>query len=835
MHVHRGAHRVGAVARGFHDVGVDGFDKIDVVASPAAHLATVVGNIRRAPAQGVIAAAADQRINAFVAIKLVGIIATFQRVPAGSAKQRVRAGAAQQRIVPLVAGQVVGACATVHAVVAEPPEQGIGAAAAQDRILTVLAQQAVVVVACGDAVVAISAKDGIGPGSRIHRVIAGLTGQAVSPRTARQAVIARTTKGGVIAVTAIQRVIPGIALQQVVATATQQHVFPVGAADFVIGVRPRQVQRCGQAGVGGIDHLDLIGQPGVEIRRRPYRIAAATGSLDHGFPDGVHIILVVARAADHAVDPGATGQRVIARVPDQRVIARIALQQVVAAPPLQAVDAIVAAHFVVPVGGDQVDRLGAAHIDGIDDLNRIGCTSVKTDGRAHRIGAITDPFGNHVRGVFDHIDIVTRPTGQGVLSGAAIERVIAGAAQQAVIARVTINFVIAGAAQNRVIADITVDRVIARTTIDAVVAPIGQQFIITAQAAYGVVATVALNLVCLGIAGGRNIVIPQHQQIFDLGFHGAGHPGFDLVVTARIRAAFALVDHVIHVVDEIFIVARAAIHGVGSDAPVQGIVAAITVEHLVLEETDQIGLQVIIPCRAVDRWRIARTGIGHIAELRGKGLACGAAIDAHLQVGGNRVVIPDGPGIIDDLHIVAPDLEHATAANIIVKDDFDAQVDPRVPRQRIGIQIQRVGRRSIVGGHRDPFRRRQGHRVGVGPAGDLQALPPHLYRKGRAGRAILRRAVRVLVLGLVELRQKQPGGIVRRTGFNLKIEIQRKFPPILGIFQRGNLASVLALSLIVQLRRGQRVVIIVAPPHLEPHRVAVRRGIAPGLVRVSQE
>ena len=151
--------------------------------------------------------------------------------------------------------------------------------------------------------------------------------------------------------------------------------------------------------------------------------------LHHHVAQVVDEIDVIARAAVHRVDTGATVQRVIAATRDQCVVARKPVQGVACAIADQDVAARVAS-------GIDVGRSDQREVLDVAAKGEAG----RGDHAVDAAGRVVDRFLNHVRTGIDKVDVVAIAGVHAVAARAAVERVHAAVAIERVAAAACSGF-----------------------------------------------------------------------------------------------------------------------------------------------------------------------------------------------------------------------------------------------------------------------------------------------------------------------------------------------------------------------------------------------------------
>ena len=435
---------------------------------------------------GVIADPADHRVIAGSAVQRVIVSAAEQRVIARHARQPVCAAVAGQGIGPGVAGAVDGR------------------RAGQGQILDVQRQR-----------VRDRGLDPVEPAGRgfDHAVAAVIDDVEIGTAA---------TGHRIAAGTAVQRVVAQAPVQRVDAAKARQDVRAGVAGDGVA------LGRAGAVDVGGPGQgqvLDLRGQ-GVAAHGQ-HRVGAAFEDLDHHVARIVDDVSVIVPAADHAVGPDAAIQRIGPVTAKKRVVAVKAGQQVAAR-----------------VAGDDVGQ----RVAGTRDPAGSGqCQVFKV--RPQRPGHDgLDGVGPFPQTLDD--DVGHQIDDEGVIAGAANQRIGAGAAIQRVVPAAAVQCVVAIAVFDQV-----------RRTI----------------AGQGVVA---------GVAGAVDCRRPGQDQAFDVGSERVGDRAFDPVIAAGRQFD----DAVGAVVDDEQVIAEAAVHGVHPGAAVQRVVAVAAGQGIVaIKSAEAVG------------------------------------------------------------------------------------------------------------------------------------------------------------------------------------------------------------------------------------------------------
>ena len=427
---------------------------------------------------------------------------------------------------------------------------------------------------------------GVAAGAALHGVGAGA---AVQP---------------VVAGVAVQLVIAGVAIQEVVAIAADQRVVArAGVDDVIAGQAVQQigagiaVDDVGEHVAGAVDVgaasqgqvLDVVGQRVGDARLHQ------VGAFAARFGDNVAIVIdhvnVVAQAACHGVGAHAAVERVVAGVAGQLVVAGLAVQCVGAVAAKDHVVAVPRVNGIRP--GLGTDRIAGA-ISGDDVVQGIAgadqalgagqgqvfgvCSQRVVDVRLDRVDAGIQGFGDDVAGVVDHVGIVAEPALHVVRAGAAIQRVIAR---------------------------------------------IGNQRVVAVEPAQHIDAAVAGDDVVERVAGTVDVRAARERQVLDVVGQGVADAGLDRV------GAFALVlDHqVACVVDNIGVVAGAALQGIGAGTAVQHVVAAVALQLVVA----RIAVQHVVALAAGQRV-IAGAGVdgvvaGHPVQHVGAGIAVDEVVE----------------------------------------------------------------------------------------------------------------------------------------------------------------------------------------------------------------
>ncbi|MCY1289453.1 hypothetical protein D9M69_455890 [compost metagenome] len=211
-----------------------------------------------------------------------------------------------------------------------------------------------------------------------------------------------------------------------------------------------------------------------------HRVDAGVTGLDHDIEKMVDHVGIVALAALHEVDSGATVKQVVAAVAGQDVAAAQARQDVIVRVAIDDVAGIGRGYRRVIQVGDDVAAAPAAAVGELDAVDRPGgVQKVLADGEGFPRGqhaedqVIAHPgqadlpdvqvyqtdlveVGAATAAVVDHVMPVTAAKAVGVIAGATDQQVIAGSAVQRVVATQAIKRIAAGRAGQIIVAVIAI-------------------------------------------------------------------------------------------------------------------------------------------------------------------------------------------------------------------------------------------------------------------------------------------------------------------------------------------------------------------------------------------
>ena len=155
------------------------------------------------------------------------------------------------------------------------------------------------------------------------------------------------------------------------------------------------------------------------------RVRSFAGVLDHDITRLGHLVPVVAGSTCHGVVTGPAQENVAPCIPDQGVVPRIA--------------------------GPDPGRPGQGQV--LDIVRE----SIGVDVGEDRVGALAGQFRNHVARLGNLIDVIPASTDHGVVSGAAVQRVVAVKALQSVVPAQPINGVVTRRAHQRLATGCPID------------------------------------------------------------------------------------------------------------------------------------------------------------------------------------------------------------------------------------------------------------------------------------------------------------------------------------------------------------------------------------------
>ena len=444
----------------------DALAVVDDVATVAQSIG--VGVIPRAAAQQVVASATGQAVVALVAVERVAAGTTVEQIGARAAAQQVGARAAHQHVGTAVAEQGVGPRAAGQRFVGDTAvdEQGRG----QARQQVGLGQHA----AIGERIQGLPCVQAVGLADMAHRFTRCAVGERevlhqpvvgdVVDLGHRNGDVGRDNAGakreGADAAHVLDGVvaIPGVETIGIVAGATVQQVVVAPADDDVVTVQADQ-------GVVARQAIDTVASHDISGTNQEVAGIAAVDIEALG----QHVVPGHARAVGEF------------DVVEQLVVGGVVLRQREAGGVVSGLEAGEVNHVAQP----QVDhQTAAAELDVAlaDAFPQDDDALVGAD-----VGALRNQRAVKVVRVVDGLDAVASIENVDVAAGAAIELVIARAADQNVIAVAAIERVGAGGAEQDVIAAPAADQIVAATAIENVIAlRVGRQ--VFAIAGQGVVA-----------------------------------------------------------------------------------------------------------------------------------------------------------------------------------------------------------------------------------------------------------------------------------------------------------------------------------------------------------
>ena len=518
---------------------------------------------------GVVAHAADHRVDACAAIE--GVVARVAGDPVGQGIARTRhvGGAGEHQVLHVRAqavaergahrvvagidafGHHVAVAVDRVGVVAQAAGHGVGAEAAVQHVVPVVAGEQVVQHVAGAVDVGAAGQlqpfhlraELVSDGS-LHRV-----GRALQ-RVFHHHVAHVVDDVGVVAGPPVQGVRAFQPVQHVVAGVAPEHVVHVAAGAVDAG-------QAGQREVFDV-RAHLVPDAGDD------QVASRVELLGHDVVDVVHHVGVVAQAAGHDVCARPAVQAVGGVVADDQVVAFVA----------GAVDSRRPQEFQVFHPGGQGQRIG--------------------DRASHEVGAFAGVFHHLHPRVADQVGVVAEASHERVGAAAAVEQVVAGVARDEVVLRVAGAAEVARALQFQVlhvgaqrVADAgahgvgafavrLADQVARVVDGVGVAASSADQGVGTQSAVDAVGPGVADDEVARLIAGGGQVGSAGQREPLDGRTQAVAHRADDLV------GAFAIDfdDHVAEVVHQVGVVARAAGQGVGPGTAIQDVVAGIAAQHV---------------------------------------------------------------------------------------------------------------------------------------------------------------------------------------------------------------------------------------------------------------
>ncbi len=385
-------------------------------------------------------------------------------------------------------------------------------------------------------------------------------------------------------------------------------------------------------------------------------IGAFVGILDHGIAGIVDDINIVAGAALQRIGPGLTVQFVIAAIADDDVIGGIA----------RAVDIGAAGQGQILELGDKRMRYRAQH----------------------RIGAFARVLDDEESGGVEDIGVVAFAACQLVAAAGAIERIIAVIADDRIVAGIAGTVDIGAAGQGQILdigaqgigrrrcddikalAGIFDDDVLGAVDDIGIVAFLALQRVVAAGAIQGVIAVVADNDVIEIVACAIDIESRGHiqRQILDIGSQRIteGESGFN---QNRIDAFIGVLHHTVELaIDDIGIVASAALQRIAEGAAIQHVIAAIA--------DDGVGIVIAGP---VD---IGRPGQGQIFKIPvNRKIEGHRTLDQIYAIARFRHDIANG---IDDIDVAAIAAVHYIVAGAAIEgigvESTNDDVVERIPR-----------------------------------------------------------------------------------------------------------------------------------------------------------